>query len=135
MQNRFKPGDTKVFRKTVTESDFARFEAGLVHPVCSTFALAQAMEWAARLFVLEMKDEDEEGIGTMVQVEHHSPAFAGEELLLEASFASWERNELRCTVTVTVGERLVATGQTGQKILKKEKIHRLLTDSRNEEHV
>ena len=37
---------------------------GLVHTVLSTFALGRELEWAARLFVLEMKSVDEEGIGT-----------------------------------------------------------------------
>ncbi|KAA3438528.1 thioesterase family protein [Rufibacter hautae] len=131
MQNPFQEGDSKVYRKVVTEADFAQFEAGLVHPVCSTFALAQAMEWASRLFVLEMKDPDEEGIGTMVHIDHHSPAFAGETLTVEAVFKNLQQNELRCDITVKAGQRLVATGQTGQKILKKEKIHRLLKNSRN----
>ncbi|WP_181305410.1 thioesterase family protein [Rufibacter sp. XAAS-G3-1] len=131
MRNPFQKGDTRRYQKLITEADFARFESGLVHPVCSTFALAQAMEWASRLFVLEMKEEDEEGIGTMLHIEHHSPAFAGENLLLEATFKTLHQNELRCEITVKAAQRLVATGQTGQKILKKEKIHRLLTNSRN----
>ncbi|WP_210464560.1 MULTISPECIES: thioesterase family protein [Rufibacter] len=131
MQNPFQEGDSKTYHKPVTEADFAQFEAGLVHPVCSTFALAQAMEWASRLFVLEMKDEDEEGIGTMVHIDHHSPAFEGETLIVEAVFKTLQQNELRCDITVKAGQRLVASGQTGQKILKKEKIHRLLKNSRN----
>ncbi|MBA9078072.1 thioesterase family protein [Rufibacter quisquiliarum] len=126
MQNPFQLGDTRQYQKTVTAQDLARFESGLVHPVCSTFALAQAMEWAARLFVLEMKDPDEEGIGTMLHIDHHGPAFEGETLRLEAVFQELTGNTLTCAVTVRVGERLVATGQTGQKILKKEKIERLL---------
>ncbi|MFC6999351.1 thioesterase family protein [Rufibacter roseus] len=130
MKNSFSPGCVKVYRKTVTESDFARFESGLVHPVCSTFALGQAMEWASRLFVLEMKDPDEEGIGTMLHIDHVGPALEGEELEIRAEFKELKGNFLLCDITVKAGERLVATGQTGQKILKKEKIERLLTNSR-----
>ena len=37
---------------------------GLVHTVLSTFALGRELKWVARLFVLEMKSVDEEGIGT-----------------------------------------------------------------------
>jgi fluoroacetyl-CoA thioesterase len=128
MQDLFQPGDQKTFEKTVTEADFARFEAGLVHPVCSTFALGQAMEWASRLFVLEMKDADEEGIGTMLHIDHQGPAFEGETLQVVATYKSLTVNALLCDISVHAGERLVATGQTGQKILKKEKIHRLLTN-------
>lgn len=125
MKNLFQPGDKKVFQKTVTEADFARFETGLVHPVCSTFSLAQAIEWSSRLFVLEMKDEDEEGIGTMLTINHCSPAFPGEEITIEATIKTQERNELICTYEVKVGDRLVAEGETGQKILKKEKLNKL----------
>ena len=131
MRHLFQEGDTKQYLKKVTTADFAQFEAGLVHPVCSTFALAQAMEWASRLFVLEMKDEDEEGIGTLLHIDHKGPAFEDEELCVLAIYETLTGNELRCAITVTVGDRLVATGQTGQKILKKEKIHRLLKNSRN----
>ncbi|MBK0404779.1 hypothetical protein I5M27_17435 [Adhaeribacter sp. BT258] len=126
MKNLFRPGDTKTFQKTITEADFARFETGLVHPVCATFSLAQAVEWASRLFVLKMKDDDEEGIGTRLTIEHKGPAFAGETITITATVKSLERNELICTYEAKVGERLVATGETGQKILKKKKLQRLL---------
>lgn len=126
MKNPFQVGAKKVYYKTVTEADFARFESGLVHQVCSTFALAQAMEWASRLFVLEMKEEDEDGIGIMLHIDHQGPAFAGEMLTIDAIFTELKGNALTCDILVRVGERLVATGQTGQKILKKEKIERLL---------
>jgi predicted thioesterase len=125
MKKLFPPGTKKVYQKTVTEADFARFDAGLVHPVCSTFSLAQAIEWASRLFVLEMKDEDEEGIGTMLTINHCSPAFPGEIVTIEATVKTLERNELICTYQAKVGDRLVAEGETGQKILKKEKLNRL----------
>ena len=125
MKNLFSPGDTKVYHKTVTEADFARFDAGLVHPVCSTFSLAQAIEWASRLFVLEMKEEGEEGIGTMLLINHRGPAFAGESITIEATVKTLERNELICTYQAKVGDRLVAEGETGQKVLKKEKLDNL----------
>src|SRR6478735_3233809 len=114
MKNLFRSGDQKQYEKTVTEADFARFETGLVHPVCSTFSLAQAIEWSSRLFVLEMKDEDEEGIGTMLSINHCSPAFPGEEITIKATIKTLERNELICTYEAKVGDRLVAKGETGQ---------------------
>src|SRR6476620_5700569 len=126
MKNPFKPGDCKTFEKQVTKADFAQFDTGLVHPVCATFSLAQAVEWASRLFVLEMKDDDEEGIGTMLSIYHKSPAFSGEIIMIKAVVKSFERNELICTYTASVGDRLVAEGETGQKILKREKINQLL---------
>ncbi|EJF10650.1 MULTISPECIES: thioesterase family protein [Pontibacter] len=126
MKNPFQTGDSKVYRKTVTEADFARFDDGLVHAVCSTFSLAQAAEWAGRLFVLEMKGEDEEGIGTFLTINHKSPAFEGEVIEIVAHLRSQEGNNVICSFEARVGDRLVADGETGQKILKKEKLARVL---------
>ncbi|OKL39640.1 thioesterase family protein [Pontibacter flavimaris] len=121
-----KLGDTRTYVKHVTAADFARFEDGLVHAVCSTFSLAQAAEWAGRLFVLEMKAEDEEGIGISLTINHKSPAFEGEDVELVATLKKQEGNKVICSFTAKVGERLVAEGETGQKILKKEKLAKIL---------
>ncbi len=74
MKEIFKPGDKKIYTHKVTEQDAAVFETGMVHPVYATFALSRDAEWACRQFVLEMKDADEEGIGTYLTVNHISPA-------------------------------------------------------------
>lgn len=124
--NSIKTGDTRTYTKRVTAADFARFEAGLVHPVCSTFALAQAAEWAGRLFVLDAKAEDEEGIGTSLTINHKSPAFEGETIEILATLERYDGVDVVCTFVARVGERLIAEGQTGQKILKKEKLARVL---------
>ncbi len=121
-----KPGDTKTYTKHVTQADFAQFEDGLVHAVCSTFSLAQAAEWAGRLFVLDIKAEDEEGIGTSLIINHKAPAFEGENITIVATLETYNGNDLICSYKATVGDRLVADGKTGQKILKKEKLARIL---------
>ncbi|WP_299824599.1 hypothetical protein [uncultured Pontibacter sp.] len=120
------PGDTRTYVKHVTEADFARFDDGLVHAVCSTFSLAQAAEWAGRLFVLDVKAEDEEGIGTCLTINHKGPAFEGESITITATLEKYDGHEVICSYKATVGDRLVADGQTGQKILKKEKLARIL---------
>ena len=125
MTNPFQPGDVKMHRYTVRPEDFAHFGSatgGLVHQVLSTFALGREMEWAARLFVLEMKDADEEGIGTALSIEHHAPAFAGETLVLAATFEALDGANLRCAVEAWVGPRLVATGHTGQRIVARARL-------------
>lgn len=125
-----KPGDTKVYQKLVTAADFARFEDGLVHAVCSTFSLAQAVEWAGRLFVLEMKEEDEEGIGTFLTVNHKGPAFESETITITATLKQVNGHEVICSYVARVGDRLVADGETGQKILKKEKLAKFLAPNK-----
>jgi fluoroacetyl-CoA thioesterase len=110
----------------VSRKDFAGFHNHTVHEVCSTFALARDMEWTTRLFVLEMCEADEEGIGTYVEVRHHSPAFEGDEIVFTGKIEEVHGNELICSVTAFVGQRLIARGKTGQKIFKREKIDQLL---------
>ncbi|NDK57246.1 thioesterase family protein [Pontibacter fetidus] len=126
MHNPFKIGDTKVYQKLVTAADFARFEDGLVHAVCSTFSLAQAAEWAGRLFVLEMKEEDEEGIGTFLTINHKSPASESETIAIVATLKEVNGHEVICSYEARVDDRLIADGETGQKILKKEKLAKVL---------
>lgn len=125
MINPFKTGDTKEFRHIVTDADAARFESGEVHPVYSTFALARDAEWAGRLFVLDMKEDGEEGIGTGITVTHHSPALMDQEVVFTATLTEVNKNEVVVDYAAHVGGRLIATGKTWQKILKKEKIERL----------
>ncbi len=59
-------GDSTVLFFEVKESDLAQFNGELVHPFYSTFALGRDAEWTCRQFVLNMKEEDEEGIGTFL---------------------------------------------------------------------
>ncbi|MFN8308326.1 MAG: hypothetical protein U0T73_00040 [Chitinophagales bacterium] len=126
MKQVFAIGDTQQFRRVVRTEDLAAFETGAVHAVYSTFAITRDAEWAGRLFVLEMKEADEEGIGTFVEVKHNSPAFLGETVVFTATLTRVEKNEVVCSFTATCGSRVIATGATGQKILKKERLQQLL---------
>ena len=120
-------GDTKTYLKQVTEADTAAFDSGQVHPVYATFALARDAEWACRLFVLDMKEADEEGIGTFVTVQHVSPALVGQTVAFEATVKELKGNSIVCSYTAKVGERLVAHGEQGQKILKQERLQQLFS--------
>lgn len=127
MKTGFQVGDVRQHSHQVSEVDFATFQENTVHQVCSTFALAREMEWSSRLFVLEMKEPHEEGVGTQLEILHHAPAFLGEVLQLTATINSIKGHELICDIEVRVGDRLVATGKTGQKILNKEKVSQIFT--------
>jgi hypothetical protein len=127
MKNIFKTGDQKVFKKIVTESDQAIFHGEVLHAVCSTFALARDFEWSSRLFFIEMKEEDEEGVGTFLSIEHKSPAFVNEEITFTATVDTQIKNELICHIEAKVGDRIIAEGKTGQKMLKKEKLKQVFS--------
>ena len=125
MKSIFKPGEIKTFERLVQAEDIAKFESGTVHNVYATFALARDAEWVCRLFVLEMKEEQEEGIGTFVTVRHSAPALIGDKVLFTATVKSVERNEIVCSYTAYVGSRKIAEGEQGQKIIPKEKLNRI----------
>lgn len=112
----------KTFQRVVCANDTAKFDMGEVHPVYATFALGRDAEWVCRLFVLEMKEDHEEGIGTYLNIQHHAPAFIGEEVLFQATIKSVNGHEVIATFEARVGDRLIASGETGQKILKKSKL-------------
>ena len=127
VKNIFKVGDLKQMKFIVRESDTPTFPTGTVHHVYSTFALIRDAEWTTRQFVLDMKEDGEEGIGTMVSAVHHSPALVGEEVLIIGRIKKIHRHEIICGYEVKVGKRLIATGETGQKILKREKFDKLFS--------
>ena len=128
MKSVYKINDKKWHVKLVVADDLAIFDAGMVHPFCATFVLAREMEWSSRLFVLDMLDDDEEGIGTKLEINHLSPAIEGEELMIEAVIVELDKNEIICSISVSVGKRIIARGITGQKILKKTKLASLIID-------
>ena len=131
MKHIFSLGDIKTFEKSVTEHDLAAFENDSVHCFYSTFSLARDAEWSSRLFVLDMKEDDEEGIGTYVNVSHKSPALIGDKLKFEAKVVKIEGNTVECEIDVTAGNRLIAKVETGQKILKKQKLERIVEGLKN----
>ena len=96
----------KTYIKKVRKDETATFESGEVHPFYGTFALGKDVEWAGRLFVLDMKEEDEEGIGTFLHVDHHSPAMVGEEVTITCQIEKLEGTKMTCSFIAKVGDRI-----------------------------
>lgn len=130
MKSNCSVGEIRILKKVVSNEDLATFETGNVHPFYSTFSLGRDVEWACRQFVLEMKEDDEEGIGTFLNISHKSPALLGDNLEIRAMLSELEGNTVNCSFVVMVSDRLVAEGTQGQKILKKEKVLRLIDQIR-----
>lgn len=125
MKEIFSRGDKKVHSFIVKAEDVAKFEKQAVHQVCATFTLAREVEWCTRLFVLDMLEENEEGIGTQLTIQHQSPALIGEQVIIEGYFDTIEKGEIICNYIAKVKGRQIATGKTGQRILPKEKINQI----------
>jgi len=125
MKNPFNIGDVKIYEKTISSDETARFDSGEVHPFYGTFALGRDAEWVCRLFVLEMKEHGEEGIGTYLNIKHISPGRVGEKVLLEAVLENVEGPNVHCSFTAKINGRLIAKGSTGQMILDADKLKQL----------
>jgi len=121
----FEIGSQKYYSKLVEQADCAAFNSGLVHPVYATFALGRDAEWACRLFVLEMKEEEEEGIGTFLNISHKSPALLGSIVEFTSIVKSIHKNEIICSFIAKVGNRIIAEGEQGQKMIEKQKLEKL----------
>lgn len=115
----FRPGDQKRYLTRVTPDKVAQFHGEEVHPYYSTFALAQDAEWACRLFVLDMKDPDEEGIGTYLSVNHIGAVPVGSEVEIIATLLWVREATVHCAYEVWWAGQRVAYGEQTQKILKK----------------
>jgi predicted thioesterase len=126
MHNPFKNGDIKIFKHIVKEDETASFDSGQVHPVYSTFALARDAEWSGRLFVLEMKEGGEEGIGTGINIQHISPALLGQEVVFTSTLKEVNKNEVVTDFVAKVGDRIIAEGTQWQKIINKKRFDDLL---------
>lgn len=122
MKQLFRHGDTKEFYKTVGKKDAAIFNGVMVHPYYSTYAVARDAEWTSRQFVLDMKEAEEEGIGTFVNVKHISPAKIGDEVRFIATIQSVVNGELVCQISAKVGNKMIAQIETGQKILSADEL-------------
>ena len=112
-------------RVQVTDDRLARFAdqpgGGLIHPVYATFALAQDAEWCCRLFVLQMLEPGEQGVGSYVSVEHVAPAPLGAQVTFTATLLAVEGNRIRCRYEAHTqgpeGARLIARGEQEQRIV------------------
>ncbi len=113
---------TKTFSRKVALTDIAAFDAEMVHQVYATFAIGRDAEWVCRLFVHDLRDNDEEGIGTALKIEHNSPAKIGETVNFSSKIETLEGNTLVCSFVAMVENRVIAKGTTSQKILKKSKL-------------
>ncbi len=129
MKNPFQWGDKKIYEYKVQPKDFAAFdEEGLIHPVLSTFTIAKCAEWVCRLFVHEMKEEGEEGVGVMVSVNHHAPALENEIVIFTAELVAVEKNKVICQWNAKVKDRLIASGEQVQKIVMVKKFYETLAN-------
>ncbi len=115
----FAPGTQRRYVTQVSPEKVAQFHGGVVHPYYSTFALGQDAEWACRQFVLDMKEEGEEGIGTYLDVHHVASVPVGARVEIVATLLWVKGRTIHCAYEVFWEGKRVAYGEQTQKIIQK----------------
>lgn len=129
MKNGFVPGIVREVRAVVTDAMCPAFDGVVVHRVYSTWSMVHHMEIAARRVLVEYLDDDEEGVGARVCVDHHSPALVGTCVTVRAELTDVRHNRAVCRVTAWDGDRLLGEGEQVQVILKKSKLKQVFEGS------
>lgn len=125
-------GAQRTYTHLVTEGDIAQFAAdeadggGKVHPLYATFAIGRDAEWACRLFVLELKEADEEGIGSALSIHHEAPAPLGATVIFTATLTALHGNTVECAWEAHWQGTRIAHGTQTQRVLPKIKLNRLM---------
>ena len=132
MEDVLKPGKTTYYTRRVGPADLAHFDEQKVHDVYATFALARDAEWTTRQFILPLLGDKFEGVGTYVKVRHLAPAFPGEQITFSGVIYAYADSELHCTFEAYVGERKIADGKTGQKIVDKHRLNEYFSQIQGE---
>src|SRR5436190_1223944 len=102
------------------------FDGIAVHDVCSTWTLVHYMELAGRKVLLEYLEPHEEGVGSRIECDHVGPARIGRTVRVVATVASASDRELVCDMAAYVGDRLIASGQTVQRVFPRAALERIL---------
>jgi predicted thioesterase len=126
MKAGFNPGIVREVTMTVTEDMCPAFDGVIIHRVCSTWTMVHYMELAARRVLVDFLDDDEEGVGAHVSVDHRGPAPVGTEVTVRAELIEVRHNRVTCHVAARAGDRLLADGKQVQMVFKRDHLERLL---------
>lgn len=127
MKPDFNPGIVREVQATVTEDMCPAFDGVVVHRCYSTWSLVHHMELAARRVLVDYLDDDEEGLGVHISVDHVAPCPVGRTVRVRAELTAVEGNRVICDVTAHDGPRLLARGKQIQAVLKAAHIDRLIS--------
>jgi fluoroacetyl-CoA thioesterase len=131
MKPSLKIGDRAEILIEVTEDMCPAFDGVVVHRVYSTWSMAHHMELAARKVLKDHLEDDEEGIGSHLSVDHLAPVPVGHIVRIVARAAEIGRTTLVCDLTVYHvrpgrDEKVVGTGKQVQRILPKRMLEKLI---------
>lgn len=130
MKPTLKVGNTAEVTALVTEDMCPAFDGVIVHRVYSTWSMAHHMEVAARKVLSPCLQEDEEGIGSHISIDHLAPTPVGRTVRIVARAVEVSETTLVCEVKAYDGDRLVGRGRQIQRVLPKKKLKSLIERSK-----
>ena len=110
-------GNSASFTFCVTPEMQPTFGGETVHPVCSTWDMAHQFELAARQTLEPHLDEDEQGIGSFISIDHCAPAPVGKTVFVEAIISEIDESSVVCTLSAKIDSLVCATGKQVQRVL------------------
>ncbi len=126
MKSTLKVGQRASISIDVTDEMRPQFDGVVIHPLYSTWSMAHHMEIVARRVLAEHLEEDEEGIGTHLSIDHVSPAHVGSKVTIEAEAIEVDERSLVCEVIARVGDRVVGRGRQVQRVLSRHRMDELI---------
>jgi len=132
MKPGFEPGITREVTITVTDDMCPSFDGVVVHSCYSTWSVVHHMEIAARKVLVEFLDDDEEGIGSHISVDHKAPCPVGRTVRVIAKLTEVTDDRHRrvvCQVTAYDGDRVLAEGKQVQIVMNKDRLREYIARS------
>ncbi len=123
-------GTTAEVTAEVTEDMCPAFDGVIVHRVYSTWSMAHHMELAARKVLAPHLDDDEEGIGSSLSIEHVAPTPVGHSVRVVAVATEVGDTAVVCDLTAYDGDRLVGRGRQVQRVLPRRTLEALIERTR-----
>ncbi|GAB6934111.1 MAG: thioesterase [Bacillota bacterium] len=115
-------GHRETITVTVTEDMCAGFGGKRIHPVLSTVSMVYYLEWAGRKVIEPFLEDEEEGIGAAISVEHRAPAPVGKTVTFTAEAIEVTPKRVVCRVWAMHDKAVVGEGVFTQVILPKARI-------------
>ena len=132
MREGFEPGIVRELSVDVTEAMCPAFDGVVVHRCYSTWSVAHHFELAARMVLADFLEDDEEGVGSHVSVDHVAPCSVGKKVRIRAELTEIvhdRHTRVTCELTAHDGDRLLAKGRQVQVVMNKEHLRRYIERS------
>jgi predicted thioesterase len=129
MKTTIQVGNTANISFSVTENMQAMFNGRIIHPVCSTWDMAHQFEIAARKTLEEHLEDEEQGIGSFLSINHVKPAPLEAVVEIQATITDLDKTSVVCEITATVQGEVCAMGNQVQRVLPSSTITRLIDEA------